>query len=126
VPFRKLEDVGLKPGALNVLAAPDDLVVRGGPGYLGTPPLLVSGARRLATLHVKGMPNDLRSAKGHSQYRAPGTLSRRNLVAVAAGRPDLVIPASPQECRPTREIHGPNPVVTGDALARSTACSSRR
>jgi hypothetical protein len=123
VPFKKLEDVGLKPGALNVLAAPDDLVVRGGPSYLGTPPLLVSGARRLATLHAKGMPNDLRSAKGHSEYRAPGTLSRRNLVAVAAGRPDLVIPASPQECRPGGGIRGPNPVVTSQDLARTTACS---
>jgi hypothetical protein len=113
VPFRKVEDVGLKPNALNVLAAPDDWIPKAGPLLLGTPPLAVPGARRLATLHVKGMPNDLRTAGGHSEYRAPGTLSRRNLVAVAAGRPDLLIRASPEESRPTGGVQGPGPTGTG-------------
>lgn len=123
VPFKKLEDVGLKSGGLNVLQAPGDWIPKLGPAYLGTPPLQVPGVRHLATVHAKGMPNDLRSAKGHSEYRAPGTLSRRNLVALAAGRPDLVIPASKEECSQQSKIHGPNPVVTSQDLASTTGCS---
>lgn len=113
VPFPKVEDVGLKPNGLNVLAAPDDWIPKAGPLFLGTPPLAIPGARRLATLHVKGMPNDLRTAAGHSEYRDAGTLSRRNLVAVAAGRPDLVIRASAEESRPTGGVQGPAPIPRG-------------
>ena len=126
VPFRTVEQVGLKPNGLNVLAAPDDWIPKTGPLVLGMPPLAVPGARRLATLHVKGMPNDLRSAEGHSEYRAAGTLSRRNLVAVAAGRPDLAIPASAAERRPTGGVQGPAAVAaTADVAAPVTRPATR-
>ncbi|MDN5794958.1 MAG: alpha/beta hydrolase family protein [Intrasporangium sp.] len=97
VPIRKLESTGLKPGGLNVLDAPTDVVPLLAPAFPGVSALRVPGARRLATMHVNGMPERLRTSFGHSQYTAPGTLSRHNLIAVAAGRPDLVIPASEQE-----------------------------
>ncbi len=118
VPFAKLEDTGLKPNGLNVLEAQDDLVPLGGPAFLGVPPLSVEGVRRLATMHVKGMPNDLRTSRGHSDYRSPGTLSRRNLVAVAAGRPDLVIPASKEETPLWSAVLGAGPVM-GPVLVSS-------
>lgn len=104
VPFRKFEDTGLKPNGLNVLDAPDDLVPYGGPELLGAAPTVVAGIRRLATVKAKGMPNDLRTAHGHSDYFAPGTVSRRSLVAVAAGRRDLVLPVSEEEVRRPRSI----------------------
>lgn len=104
VPFRKLEDTGLKPNGLNVLDAPDDLVPYGGPELLGVAPTVVAGMRRLATVKAKGMPNDLRTAHGHSDYFAPGTVSRRSLVAIAAGRSDLVLPVSDEEVRRPRSI----------------------
>ena len=97
VPFERLDDVGLKRGGLNVIAAPDDFVTALGPALLGTSPVSVTDARRLASLHVEGMPNHLRSSRGHSDYLTSGTLGRHNMVAVAAGRPDLLIEASAQE-----------------------------
>jgi hypothetical protein len=122
VPFKKLEDVGLKPGSLNVLQAPDDWIPKLGPAYLGTPPLEICGVRHLATVHVKGMPNDLNTARGHLEYRDLGTLPRRSLVALAAGRPDLVIPASTGDRRPKSRIHGPNPPFTQGDLSPRKSC----
>jgi hypothetical protein len=70
------------------------------------------------------MPNDLRTATGHSEYRAPGSLPRRNLVALAAGRPDLLIAASAQESRPTGGVQGPRPTAAARIRARSGTSSA--
>ncbi|WP_347353313.1 alpha/beta hydrolase [Intrasporangium sp.] len=111
VPVRRLDETGLKPGGLNVLEAPDDLVPLAVPVFAGVSPLSVPGVRRLATLHVNGMPADLRSSHGHSEYTTPGTLSRHNLVAVAAGRSDLVIPATEYEAWFRAVVLGTGPAV---------------
>jgi hypothetical protein len=68
------------------------------------------------------MPNDLNTARGHLEYRDLGTLPRRSLVALAAGRPDLVIPASTGDRRPKSRIHGPNPPVTQGDLSPRKSC----
>lgn len=107
VPFRRTDEVGLKPGGFNVIGSPTDPVSELGSVFLGTSPASVDGVRRLASISVKGMPNGLRSTYLHGDYDAAGTVSRRNLVAVAAGRSDLLLTASDFERRWHPYLPGP-------------------
>ncbi|WP_157557528.1 alpha/beta hydrolase [Intrasporangium oryzae] len=95
-PFARIEETGLKPGALNVIRAPWDLVASSGWLVHGTPATWVTGATWLAATKPAGA-NGWTSASGHSDYLSAGTVSEHNLVAVAAGRPDLVVRVSHAE-----------------------------
>ncbi len=111
VPFASLGETGLKPGALNVLDAIGDDVADYGWIVHGTKAADVLGATRLSTFALKepgsGCNHWLRprsdfvdvrrTAVGHSEYLRDGTDSARNLVAVLAGRRDLLTPQSDDE-----------------------------
>jgi hypothetical protein len=103
VPFDRIEQTGLKPGSFNVLGAAGDAVA--GLGWLvhGTKAASVAGATALSTTGFRdastacnrwhGVDSDVvdpdRTSRGHSEYLRQGSVSERNLVAVAAGRPEL-------------------------------------
>lgn len=103
LPFSDVAHTALKPGSLNVLGAVGDDVFAYGWMVHGTAPADVVGASRLSTfalkqtgtgcnhwLHPRSDFVDVRrTSAGHSDYLRAGTDSARNLVAVAAGRPDL-------------------------------------
>ncbi|GAA2742422.1 hypothetical protein GCM10009868_12330 [Terrabacter aerolatus] len=103
LPFSDVSATALKPGALNVLGALGDDVFDYGWAVHGTPSGAVVGATRLSTFALKeagaGCNHWLRprsdfvdvgrTSTGHSDYLREGTDSRRNLTAIAAGRPDL-------------------------------------
>jgi len=103
LPFTDVARTALKPGSLNVLGAVGDDVFDYGSMVHGTAAADVAGASRLSTfalkqtgtgcnhwLHSRSDFVDLgRTSVGHSDYLRAGTDSARNLVAVAAGRPDL-------------------------------------
>ncbi|MGW5239060.1 alpha/beta hydrolase [Monashia sp. NPDC004114] len=111
LPFSSVAETGLKPGALNVLHAIGDDVADYGWIVHGTKAADVLGATRLSTFALKKPGSgcnhwlrprsdfvDLRrTAVGHSDYMRDGTDSARNLVAVLAGRPDLLSPESSDE-----------------------------
>ena len=88
-------EAGLKPGALNVLAAPTDPVPM--TDWHGLDPREIPGVATLsATAALKpGATNVvLRASFLHGDYLDEGTTSEHNLAAIAAGRPDLRLPAS--------------------------------
>jgi hypothetical protein len=88
-----LAEGGLKPGSLNVLAAPTDPITY--TGWHGRDPRDVAGVADLAaTCALKpGSTNEfLKGSFGHSQYLEADTTSEYNLAAIAADRPDLRIP----------------------------------
>ncbi|WP_344254333.1 alpha/beta hydrolase [Terrabacter carboxydivorans] len=103
LPFSDASATALKPGSLNVLGALGDDVFDYGSIVHGTAPGEVVGATRLSTFALKepgtGCNHWLRAradfvdvgrtSVGHSDYLRAGTESARNLIAVAAGRPDL-------------------------------------
>ena len=103
LPFADVARTALKPGSLNVLGAVGDDVFGYGWMVHGTAPADVVGASRLSTfalkqtgtgcnhwLHPRSDFVDVRrTSTGHSDYLRAGTDSARNLVVVAAGRPDL-------------------------------------
>lgn len=97
MPFTSLAQIGLKPGAFNVLRAPGDFVMAFGSAVHGLPATEVVGARWLAATAPKAAGNTWTGSHGHSEYLNSGTVSEHNLVAVATGRPDRVIDASAQE-----------------------------
>jgi hypothetical protein len=111
LPFSRLAETGLKPGGLNVLHAIGDDVADYGWVAHGTKAADVLGAQRLSTFALKEPGSgcnhwlrprsdfvDLqRTSVGHSDYTRDGTDSARNLVAVLAGRRDLLTPESSDE-----------------------------
>ncbi|MFM6849082.1 MAG: alpha/beta hydrolase [Terrabacter sp.] len=126
LPFTDIAQTTLKPGALNVLGAIGDDVF--GYGWLvhGTRPQEVGGALRLSTFAPKQPGTGCnhwmrprssfvdvgRTSAGHSDYLRAGTDSALNLVAVAAGRPDLRIPqgADERDCTTTGPSLGSDPL----------------
>jgi hypothetical protein len=102
VPFDRLEQTGLKPGAFNVLGAAGDAVVGLG-CVVGATPLSTTGFRDPSTACNRwhGVESDVvdpgRTSRGHSEYLRQGTVSEQNLVAVAAGRPELRVVRTPRE-----------------------------
>ena len=103
-----LGGAGLKPGGLNVLASPTDVVAA--TGWFGRDPRDVPGVAHLsAACGLKpGSTNEfLMGSPWHSAYLKAGTTSEHNLAAIAAGRPDQrVFAGSPvgsfraRDCRP--------------------------
>jgi hypothetical protein len=127
LPFSDVDRTSLEPGALNVLGAIGDDVFNYGWMVHGTPPASVVGALRLSTfapkepgvgcnhfLHPRSDFVDVgRTSSGHSDYLRAGTDSARNLVAVAAGRPDLRIVQGADEraCTTTGPSLGTDPLA---------------
>jgi hypothetical protein len=95
-PFARIDQTGLQPGSLNVIRAPWDLVAQTGWLVHGTPATWVSGATWLTAIKPEGT-NRWSSSSGHSEYLRAGTVSEHNLVALAAGRQDLLVRASDAE-----------------------------
>ncbi|HEY9494906.1 MAG TPA: alpha/beta hydrolase [Intrasporangium sp.] len=103
-----LAEGGLKPGALNVLASPTDVIAAS--GWFARDPRDVPGVANLsAACGLKpGSTNEfLMGSPWHSAYLNAGTTSEHNLAAIAAGRPDQrVFAGSPvgsfpaRDCRP--------------------------
>ncbi|GAB3884079.1 hypothetical protein GCM10028802_32520 [Terrabacter terrigena] len=126
LPFTDIAQTALKPGGLNVLGAIGDDVFSYGWMVHGTPPQEVGGAVRLSTFAPKqpgvGCNHWLRprsafvdvgrTSAGHSDYLRAGTDSAHNLVAVAAGRPDLRIlqGADERACTTTGPSLGSDPL----------------
>jgi hypothetical protein len=126
LPFSHLEQTGLKAGSLNVLGAIGDDVFSYGWMVHGTRPQEVAGSVRLSTFTAKepgvGCNHWLRprssfvdvgrTSAGHSDYLRAGTDSAHNLVAVAAGRPDLRIVQGDDEraCTTTGPSLGTDPL----------------
>ena len=103
-----LADAGLKPGGLNVLASPTDVVAASG-WFARDPRDLPRVAHLSAACGLKpGATNEfLMGSPWHSAYLKAGTTSEHNLAAIAAGRPDQrVFAGSPvgsfraRDCRP--------------------------
>ena len=127
MPFSDLGRSALKPGSLNVLGAIGDDVFSYGWMVHGSRPDAVVGALRLSTFAPKepgiGCNHWLRprsdfvdvgrTSSGHSDYLRAGTDSARNLVAVAAGRPDLRIVQGADEraCTTTGPSLGMDPLT---------------
>lgn len=127
LPFSDVDRTSLRPGALNVLGAIGDDVFNYGWMVHGNPPASVVGALRLSTfaskqlgvgcnhfLHPRSDFVDVgRTSTGHSDYLRAGTDSARNLVAVAAGRPDLRIVQGADEraCATTGPSLGMDPLA---------------
>jgi hypothetical protein len=123
LPFSRLAETGLKPGGLNVLHAIGDDVADYGWVVHGTKAADVLGAKRLSTFALKEAGSgcnhwlrqrsdfvDLgRTSVGHSDYLREGTDSARNLMALMAGRRDLLRPESSDEraCTTTGPSSGP-------------------
>jgi hypothetical protein len=126
LPFAGMAGTALKPGALNVLGAIGDDVFSYGWMVHGTRAQDVVGAVRLSTFAAKqpGVAcnhwlrprSDFvdvgRTSTGHSDYLRAGTDSAHNLVAVAAGRPDLRILQGDDEraCSTTGPSLGSDPL----------------
>jgi len=126
LPFSDVARTALKPGSLNVLGAVGDDVFGYGWTVHGTSPADVTGASRLSTfalkqsgtgcnqwLHPRSDFVDVgRTSAGHSDYLRAGTDSARNLVAIAAGRPDLRIfqGADERACTTTGPSLGTDPM----------------
>ncbi|CAN7432355.1 alpha/beta hydrolase [Terrabacter sp. LjRoot27] len=126
LPFSDVARTALKPGSLNVLGAVGDDVFSYGWLVHGTSAADVSGATRLSTFALKlsgtGCNHWLhsrsdfvdtgRTSGGHSDYLRAGTDSARNLVAVAAGRPDLRVlqGADERACTTTGPSLGTDPM----------------
>ena len=126
LPFSDVARTTLKPGSLNVLGAVGDDVFGYGWMVHGTSPADVTGASRLSTfalkqsgtgcnhwLHPRSDFVDLgRTSAGHSDYLRAGTDSARNLVAIAAGRPDLRVfqGADERACTTTGPSLGTDPM----------------
>ncbi len=126
LPFSDMAHTALKPGSLNVLGAVGDDVFGYGWMVHGTAPADVVGASRLSTfalkqtgtgcnhwLHPRSDFVDVRrTSTGHSDYLRAGTDSARNLVAVAAGRPDLRVfqGADERACTTTGPSLGTDPM----------------
>ena len=105
VPFDRLEQTGLKPGSFNVLGAAGDGVVAFGWLVHGARAASVAGATSLSTMTFRepsvacnrwrgpddGIVDPVGTSRGHSDYLRAATVSAHNLVAVAAGRPELRI-----------------------------------
>ncbi|HEX5967126.1 MAG TPA: alpha/beta hydrolase [Intrasporangium sp.] len=95
--LHSLADAGLKPGALNVLAAPTDPIAH--TGWHGRDPRDIPGVAILsATCALKpGSTNQLLMGSFlHSDYTDEGTTSEHNLAAIVAGRPEQrVWPGAP-------------------------------
>lgn len=90
--FSSLAQGGLKPGSLNVVAAPDDRVARS--GWFPSNPAQIPGALVLSSdwSYVPELPLGTGTAsKGHSNYFTSGSTSVENLAAVTLGRKDLLI-----------------------------------
>lgn len=127
LPFSAVDRTGLKRGSLNVLGAIGDDVFNYGWMVHGTHSASVVGALRLSTFAPKepgvGCNHFLRprsdfvdvgrTSSGHSDYLRAGTDSARNLVAVAAGRPDLRIVQGADEraCTTTGPSLGMDPLA---------------
>ncbi|GAB2749248.1 hypothetical protein GCM10027039_03760 [Terrabacter koreensis] len=126
MPFTDLARTALRPGALNVLGAIGDDVFGYGWMVHGTRPQEVGGALRLSTFAPKQPGTGCnhwmrprssfvdvgRTSAGHSDYLRAGTDSAHNLVAVAAGRPDLRIlqGADERACTTTGPSLGSDPL----------------
>ena len=126
LPFAHMAQTGLKPGALNVLGAIGDDVFSYGWMVHGTRAQDVAGAVRLSTFAAKQPGTGCnhwmrprssfvdvgRTSAGHSDYLRAGTDSAHNLVAVAAGRPDLRIVQGADEraCTTTGPSLGSDPL----------------
>lgn len=90
--FTSLAGAGLKPGALNVLAADWDAVAHS--GWFTGDPTEVPGALVLSSgwSLVPDLPLGTGAASsGHSDYFTAGSTSVENLAAVTLGRRDLLI-----------------------------------
>jgi hypothetical protein len=127
LPFSDVDQTSLKPGSLNVLGAIGDDVFDYGWVVHGNSPATVVGAVRLSTFAAKepgvGCNHWLRprsdfvdvgrTSTGHSDYLRAGTDSAHNLVAVAAGRPDLRIVQGADEraCTTTGPSFGVDPLT---------------
>ncbi|NUR79475.1 MAG: hypothetical protein HOQ21_03380 [Dermatophilaceae bacterium] len=126
LPFTDLAQTALKPGALNVLGAIGDDVFSYGWVVHGTRAQDVGRALRLSTFAPKHPGTGCnhwmrprssfvdvgRTSTGHSDYLRAGTDSAHNLVAVAAGRPDLRIMQGADE----RACTTTGPSLGSDAL----------
>lgn len=126
LPFTDIAQTALKPGALNVLGAVGDDVFSYGWMVHGTRPAEVGGALRLSTFALKHPGSGCnhwmrpraafvdagRTSAGHSDYLRAGTDSAHNLVAVAAGRPELRIVQGADEraCTTTGPSLGSDPL----------------
>jgi hypothetical protein len=126
LPFSDVSRSALKPGSLNVLGAVGDDVFNYGWIVHGTPAAEVAGATRLSTfalkqagsgcnhwLHSRSEFVDVgRTSVGHSDYLRAGTDSARNLVVIAAGRPDLRVlqGADERACTTTGPSLGTDPL----------------
>jgi len=126
LPFSDVSRSALKPGSLNVLGAVGDDVFNYGWMVHGTPAAEVAGATRLSTfalkqagsgcnhwLHPRSEYVDVgRTSVGHSDYLRAGTDSARNLVVIAAGRPDLRVfqGADERACTTTGPSLGTDPM----------------
>lgn len=127
LPFSDVGRTSLEPGALNVLGAIGDDVFSYGWMVHGTSAASIVGALRLSTfapkepgvgcnhfLHPRSEFVDVgRTSSGHSDYLRVGTDSAHNLVAVAAGRPDLRIVQGADEraCTTTGPSLGMDPLA---------------
>ncbi|MGO4599663.1 alpha/beta hydrolase [Terrabacter sp. 2RAF25] len=126
LPFTDIAQTALKPGALNVLGAVGDDVFSYGWMVHGTRPSEVDGSLRLSTFALKDPGSGCnhwmrpraafvdagRTSTGHSDYLRAGTDSAHNLVAVAAGRPELRIVQGADEraCTTTGPSLGSDPL----------------
>jgi hypothetical protein len=126
LPFSDVSRSALKPGSLNVLGAVGDDVFNYGWMVHGTPAAEVAGATRLSTFALKQVGSGCnhwlhsrsefvdvgRTSVGHSDYLRAGTDSVRNLVVIAAGRPDLRVFQSADEraCTTTGPSLGTDPM----------------
>jgi hypothetical protein len=126
LPFSDVSRSALKPGSLNVLGAVGDDVFNYGWMVHGTPAAEVAGATRLSTFALKQVGSGCnhwlhsrsefvdvgRTSVGHSDYLRAGTDSARNLVVIAAGRPDLRVFQSADEraCTTTGPSLGTDPM----------------
>ncbi|MEO6998908.1 MAG: alpha/beta hydrolase [Terracoccus sp.] len=97
LPFRSIEQTGLKRGSLNVLRADLDPVATAGPVVHDAEAENVAGSIWLSTAASKDAVNTWRPSSGHGGYLDAGSTSERNLIAVALGRPDRTVRASPGE-----------------------------
>lgn len=131
-PLRSRADAALKPGSLNVLANPADIVSGPLGSSLGLRAVEIPGGRRLATgpsLPKAGTaPNTCVApgSSGHSDYFDPRKASGRNLLGIMIGRFDLITEQVPAIRPLTRDQLAP--VLSDQTLPRrcSTATIPRR
>lgn len=106
LPVTRIEQLGLKPGGLNVLATAGDYVAFAGPLVHGTAANEVLGSTWLATVPPKAEANVWRESRGHSDYLSASTISAHNLLAVALARSDLRRGVTPAERERHARYHG--------------------